>query len=107
MGPCPTLIRRRYTERRDLHPGRDVICLRRYRLTMTFRAQFYHYDNQGNRSLVDYPHDVHATTHKAAAELVCGKGLVGFGPLSNLAVRVWTKGVEPPDMAHFFRPEAP
>jgi hypothetical protein len=50
------------------------------------------------------PQDVHATTHKGAAEAVCGKGLFEFGPLSNLAVRVWTNGVEPPDVMHFFRP---
>ena len=75
-----------------------------YRSAMTFRAQIYHYDEEGNRSLADHPQDVHATTHKAAAEGVCGEGLVEFGSLSNLAVRVWTKGAEPPDMAHFFRP---
>jgi hypothetical protein len=75
-----------------------------YRSAMTFRAQIYHYDEEGNRSLADHPQDVHATTHKAAAEGVCGEGLVEFGPLSNLAVRVWTEGAEPADMAHFFRP---
>jgi hypothetical protein len=71
---------------------------------VTFRAQIYHHDEDGNRSLTDHPQDIHATTHKAAAEAVCGKGLVDSGLLSNLAVRVWTKGVAPPDMAHFFRP---
>jgi len=71
---------------------------------MTFRAQIYHHDEGGNRSLTNHPQDIHATTHKAAAEAVLGKELVETGLLSNLAVRVWTKGVEPPDMAHFFRP---
>jgi hypothetical protein len=71
---------------------------------MTFRAQIYHHDEARNLSLEDHPHDIHATTHKAAAEAVCGEGLAETGLLSNLAVRVWTKGVEPPDMAHFFRP---
>jgi hypothetical protein len=71
---------------------------------MTFRAQIYRHDGEVNRSLVDHPQDIYATTHKAAAEAVCGTGLVESGLLCNLAVRVWTKGVEPPDMAHFFRP---
>ena len=71
---------------------------------MTFRVQIYRHEDDGNRFLTDHPHDIHAATHKAAAEAVYGKGLVESGLLSNLAVRVWTKGVEPPDMAHFFRP---
>jgi hypothetical protein len=71
---------------------------------MTFRAQIYRHDSEGNRLLVDHPQEISATSHKAAAEAVCGTGLVEFGLLSNLAVRVWTRGVEPPDMAHFFRP---
>ena len=70
---------------------------------MIFRVQIYCQNEEGKPSLMD-PQDVHATTHKGAAEAVCGKGLFEFGPLSNLAVRVWTNGVEPPDVLHFFRP---
>jgi hypothetical protein len=85
-------------------PTVAALCFQRYHLTMTFRAQIYNHDDEGNRSLEDHPHDIHATTHKVAAEAVCGEGLNAFGLLSNLAVRVWTKGVEPPDMTHYFRP---
>jgi hypothetical protein len=50
---------------------------------MSFRAQIYHHDEEGNRSLGDHPQEIHATTHKAAAEAVYCKGLVEFGPLSD------------------------
>jgi hypothetical protein len=69
---------------------------------MTFRAQIYCLDEEGRPSLLD-PQDVHAATHKQAAEIVCGAGLVDAGHAHKLAAKVWTSGRHPPDIKLFYR----
>jgi hypothetical protein len=69
---------------------------------MAFRAQIHCADEDGRLCPLD-PQDVSARTHKEAAEVVCGAGLVDAGHIGKLAVKVWTSGHNPPDIKLFYR----
>src|SRR5947208_3049365 len=55
------------------------------------RVQVYCWDEEGKPCPLD-PKDVTATSHKGAAEALCGKGLREAGHHGQFAAKVWKSG---------------
>jgi hypothetical protein len=66
------------------------------------RVQVYCWDEEGKPCPLD-PKDVTATSHKGAAEALCGKGLREAGHHGQFAAKVWKSGEVKPDFKLFYR----